>query len=479
MPPSTHSGPEAARPPDVPVRGFMLDVSRNKVPTPATLTQWIDLLAECGINHLQLYTEHTFAYRGHESVWHDASPLTPEEIRELDSYCAERSIELTPNQNSLGHLHRWLKLPAYRHLAEAPEGYTTPWGEFRDRPFSLNPVDPRCLDLLADWYAQLLPNFRSRRFNVGCDEAFDLGQGRSREACGQRGKGRVYLDYLCRVHDLVRSHGRSMLFWGDIILNHPDLIPEIPRDCTALVWGYEADHPFDRECAAFAEAGIDFWVCPGTSTWNSLAGRWTNARANLRAAARAGLAHRASGVLLTEWGDNGHWQTFPFSAAALRMGAAYARDPDAADRMPDRDFFPGPTGDIQLDLAEMWRRVSLRKPNLSPLFSLVVREDPASLIAEIDPAELAAVLDRLDDLAGKLDALRSNIPALEYDETRLILDLMRIGCCRGLGRRDRLQPLLEETVPRFRACWLARNRPGGLDESIAPLERRAAEASEA
>jgi hypothetical protein len=48
--------------PDFPVRGVMLDISRDKVPTMATLLSLIDLFAELKINQLQLYTEHTFAY---------------------------------------------------------------------------------------------------------------------------------------------------------------------------------------------------------------------------------------------------------------------------------------------------------------------------------------------------------------------------------------------------------------------------------
>ena len=63
---------------DAPVlktRGFMLDVSRCKVPSMKTILELIDLLAELRFNQLQLYVEHTFAFRDHETVWKDASPL--------------------------------------------------------------------------------------------------------------------------------------------------------------------------------------------------------------------------------------------------------------------------------------------------------------------------------------------------------------------------------------------------------------------
>ncbi|GAH23368.1 unnamed protein product, partial [marine sediment metagenome] len=95
--------------PDFPHRGVMLDISRNKVPKMETLYALIDLLSKLKINQFQLYTEHTFAYQGHEQVWKDASPLTGEEVLALDDFCRKRFIELVPNQNSFGHLHRWLK----------------------------------------------------------------------------------------------------------------------------------------------------------------------------------------------------------------------------------------------------------------------------------------------------------------------------------------------------------------------------------
>ena len=65
---------------------------------------------------------------------------------------------------------------------------------------------------------------------------------------------------------------------------------------------------FEAHVAGFAEAGVPFWVCPGTSSWNSLIGRLDNARGNLLDAAQVGLARGASGYLITDWGDNGHMQ---------------------------------------------------------------------------------------------------------------------------------------------------------------------------
>ena len=104
--------------PDFPARGVMLDVSRDRVPTMATLYDLVDLLASWKVNQLQLYTEHTFAYRNHPEVWAEASPITGEEILALDAYCRERFVELVPNQNSFGHMAPWLKHTRYQPFAE-------------------------------------------------------------------------------------------------------------------------------------------------------------------------------------------------------------------------------------------------------------------------------------------------------------------------------------------------------------------------
>ena len=315
--------------PDFGIRGAMLDVSRNRVPTMAYLERLIDRLAEWKINHLQLYVEHTYAYTDHKEVWRDASPFTAEEIRRLDARCRQRFIELTPNQNSFGHFHRWLVHDRYRPLAEVPEGFRHPFS-VDPEPFSLCATDPRAPELLGDLYDQLLPQFASRRFHVGLDETFDLGRGRSAEACQERGKPAVYLDFLHQVHGLVAERGRQMLFWGDIILEHPEVIDRIPEDAVALCWGYEADHPFADQCARLAACGRQFWVCPGTSSWNSFGGRLQNAVGNLASAATAGLDAGARGLLITDWGDHGHLQPPAIAELPLSIGAGFAWSVDAA-----------------------------------------------------------------------------------------------------------------------------------------------------
>jgi hexosaminidase len=475
--------------PDFPARGVMLDVSRDKVYRMETLFELIDRLASWKINQVQLYTEHTFAYRSHPVVWEKASPMTGEEIMMLDAFCRERYIELVPNQNSFGHMERWLIYPEYAHLAETHEEFDTPWGTRMKGPFSLAPENPGSLVLVSSLYDELLPHFTSRQLNIGADETIDLGAGASREICAQRGTGRVYLDYLLKLYANIHGRGYTMQFWGDIINDHPELVPELPRDVIAMEWGYDADHPFDRNSARFATSGVPFYVCPGTSTWCSLAGRTENALGNLINAAENGLKHGAIGYLITDWGDAGHWQSPPASYLGFAMGAAYSWALEAnrqQDPIPVVSWFAfedsdGLMGKIAYDLGNVYRVPGVKIPNGSVLFwalQLRLRSLPDNYAPR--PESLLETLAAIDSAIAPLNDVNmtradAGLIKREYLNTARMMRhaVRRIQLRQSLEQENLRQELaadLHEIIAEYRSLWLARNRPGGLTESAGRLE---------
>jgi len=370
--------------PDFSRRGVMLDVSRGRVPNIETLVDLAERLADFKINELQLYTEHTFAYRKYKSVWEGWGALTPAEIQRLDARCRELGIDLVPNQNSFGHLRYFLEHPRVRKLAEVAEPYEDASGEFVRRPSTLAPKHPGTLPFLRGLYDELLPNFSSEFFNVGCDETWDLGRGQSKKICAANGKGVVYLDFLKGVQREVSQRGKRMMFWGDIILKYPKLIAKLPKDVMALNWGYEANHPFDKETALFAKSRIPFYVCPGTSTWMTLVGKHDNALKNLRRAAAAGRKNGAIGFLNTDWGDGGHPQPLAVSWLPLAAGAAMAWcgktfDEAALIAALSRDVFQDPSGSVAkaawaLGLAH--RKLRFNELNATPLGAVIAAPPP-------------------------------------------------------------------------------------------------------
>ena len=293
--------------PALAVRGYMLDLSRDKVPTMARLLGLIDELAELKFNQLQLYTEHTFAFPGHEQVWGMASPLTADEVRVLDQACLAHGIELVPCMNTCGHWERWLRHPPYFRYAECPHGWRRPDGHGMPWGSTLYP-GAESLALLEELFAAYLPLFSSPQVNIGGDEPWELGMGRSRDRCEREGRAGVYRDYLGAVIAAAQRHKPQVQFWSDILLADAGAWPSAPAGSTALLWGYEAGHPFASEGQTLAERNIPFIICPGTSTWNSLGTRLGNALTNLREATTQARSLGAAGCLLTDWGDHGHHQ---------------------------------------------------------------------------------------------------------------------------------------------------------------------------
>ena len=313
--------------PDFPDRGVYYDVCRGRVPALDSLSRQARTLAHYKINQYQLYVEHTFQFRAHPLIGRGASPLTADDIISLDRVCRECLIEFVPSLASFGHLSTVLRHPPYRKLAEdwgvgryvAPEAASMPAWQ-KHPAWSLSPANPEIYGFLDSLYREFLPLFSSSRFNVCCDETWDLGLGQSYELCRKRGKGRVYLDHIIRLRELSARYGKTIMFWGDIIRHYPELIPHIPRDVLVLDWGYAFNHPFDR-ISDFRKAGLRFYACPGTSSWVSLFPRLHEACANIHGFSKAGAENGASGVLNTDWGDGGHYNFMEYSWHGYLFGA--------------------------------------------------------------------------------------------------------------------------------------------------------------
>lgn len=464
------------------VRGFMLDVSRCKVPKISSVVRLFDLLAAFKFNHVQLYTEHTFAFRGHEMAWGDASPYTAADIRSLVTAAADRGLELAPNFNSFGHWERWLRHPEYRHLAECPEGYTRPDGLQRAHGSTLRP-EPESLRLLADLYAELLPLFPSRRFNAGCDETWELGQGASRARAASEGVTRVWAGFVSELHRMAASHGKRLHVWADMVLKEPARVADLPADLVGLVWGYESGHPFTEQLAAFTGTGRTAWVCPGTSTWNTLGGRLGNALANLEEAACAGHAAGAEGYLVTDWGDGGHHQFPCISYPGLVAGAVQAWTGGTAE-LPLEDLLnrlvfddpTGRTGRTVLALGSLPDLLTHRPHNRSPLADLLYAHPDRYTAAanKVPLPELVRLKDALRALECNLETMHPR--GSDADTLRRELALthrwLSHAVQRGIahhtgsnaqdGRRRRE---LVRMTAEFEELWLVRNRPGGLHES--------------
>lgn len=510
--------------PDLQVRGLMLDISRDKVPTKETLLGILCLLADLKFNHFELYIEgFSFAYPSFKELWEGKeTPVTGEEIQSLDTFCRAHFIDFVPNQNSLGHMMAWLAADKYKDLAECPNGYKIMG--LMNMKSMLYPGDPRSLELVSKMTNDLLPNFSSSNFNVNLDEPFELGKGKSKELCDKKGEGQVYLDYAIKLHDLLAGKNKRMLMWGDIVMRHPELIPDIPKDITLLDWGYESSYPYEKHCKTLQASGLSYMVCPGTNSWTSITGRTDNMLATIEVATANGAKYGAKGMLLTDWGDMGHWQYLPVSYAGYTAGGALSWnskkriEPELGSFLNSYIFNDESSsmGDLVLDLGRynMFEEIPLfnmtstmlsfqfgmrDKIMTAAIFEKVI-DGINNMMKDLAPEMIATLKSKYDErhpfdykgLQSFLDSkeailkkvrIKTADSLLIRDEYVNAIRLIRLGsglqsyiCFRSKLDRDeeKLQlKTLRETGKKYlgenHRLWLLRNKPGGYDRSTALL----------
>ncbi len=486
-------------------RAYMLDVSRDRVPTQETLEWLVGVLAELGFNELQLYVEHTFAYSGHREVWEDASPFTAEELRWLDRVCQSSSIDLVGNMNCFGHMGRWLAHERYRDLAECPDGAPSLFGSGTMPPGCLAPTT-RNAEFGVALARELGSAIRSRRIHIGGDEPFELGEGKSAADVAARGRETVYVEHLERLITPLVDNGYQVMFWADQFRRDRSLLARIPDGAIPVVWNYEApsdggwegflppdlltrlnlpEDPhlgFESHARLFLEAGTPFWVAPGTGSWNTFIGRNLNAATNIADAAGVGAAAGSPGFLLTDWGDNGHFQPLPVSLPSMVRGGAAAQgepiDDDAlvAERIDELLGCERGVGALIDRLGCIGEQLGMVSPNSSPLFSSLLATGIPGF-GEPDPEGLASGMQTLEEAAERfshsIGGPRGEIAAAEMASAcRLAqLGLRQLGANHGLDVEAPSAAEIDAAAQAQRAAWLLSSRPGGLDDSLSKLIR--------
>ncbi|MGA2501960.1 MAG: glycoside hydrolase family 20 zincin-like fold domain-containing protein, partial [Tepidisphaeraceae bacterium] len=273
-------------------RCFQDDMTRGPSSSLDTLKFEAALGSYLKLNLMTFYMEYQYAFRKHPKIGPPNGSLTPDELTALVDYVKPLRLNILGNQQSFGHFGQILKHPEYAQLRET-----------RD---VLAPVREETYQLLDDLYSEVCPLLPFPWFNVCCDETWGLGTGPSKELAAKIGVGGVYVRHIQRVHDLLRDkYKKRMMMWGDIILQHPGNLKDIPKDTLMLTWGYDARANFEDQIVPFAKSGYEFFVCPGVSNWNRILPDFGIAQINIRNFVRDGVKHGAIGMINTDWKDDG------------------------------------------------------------------------------------------------------------------------------------------------------------------------------
>ena len=308
-------------------RGFYHDVTRGKVPTLESLKKLVDKLSYYKINQLQLYIEHTFAFKEMSEVWIDKDPLTAEEIILLDKYCKERYVELVPSLSTFGHLYEILKLDKYNELCEIDSEDNNFSFVERMSHHTLNVSNSKSIELVKYMIDEFLPLFSSNKFNICCDETFDLGKGKSKNLAKKIGVGKLYVNFLKDIISIVKTHNKEVMFWGDIIINHNELLSEIDKDVICLNWNYSHEAN-EIGTKIISDSNMKQYVCPGVAGWNQFMNYINNSFNNIKRMVNYGVKYNAIGVLNTDWGDFGHINSMANSIPGMIYGASLSWNPN-------------------------------------------------------------------------------------------------------------------------------------------------------
>lgn len=480
-------------------RGVSDDISRGPVPTVAYIKRQLRTFASFKLNLHSFYMEQTFASAAHPLIAPAGGSLTPDEIRELVAYARRYHIELVPEQQTFGHLHKALKLEKYNELAE------TPYGDV------LSPQQEGSYRLIADWYRTLNELFPGKFFHIGADETFELGEGQSREAARTRGVGAVYFEHLNRVREVLKPYDRRLMFWGDIALNHPDLIGSIPRDMIAMNWDYAPKDDYLPRIKPFKDAGLEQFVCPGVHNWNQIFPNLDAASKNISNFVRDGQTSSVLGMMNTSWDDDGEslfemtWYGIVLGAAASWQNKPLERDAfdddfdwaffrnegheftDALDALGSANAVLGVNANDELFWREPFnssfqKQARTLNKQTRELRLAVENADESLLRNEAHARRNRSMIPVMRFAAQRLDHLGRRLQVVEkfsqdyWDAYLNLSDRRKVGRLRNYWGNvyNSLREMAEELTvlrERYRQQWLAENRPYWLDSVLARYDQ--------
>lgn len=294
-------------------RGVMDDISRGPVPTKEYMKYQVRRIAELKLNMLCYYTEHVVKTKKHPEFAPATGSLSIDEWKELSDYAKEYYVELVPNFQSLGHAEKVLLNPKFQHLGESPTMYA--------------PTNPATVEFMKDIYGEMSPAFDSKFFHVNCDETFDLGRGQSAQQVKELGAGTVYANYMNQLSDILKSNGKRMMMWGDIVLKYPDILDKLPQDAIMMTWEY-SDYPsYEKWIDPFVKNGFDFMICTGVLNSLRLFPDYAQALPNIRKFIKEGVEKGTMGVLNTVW-DEGGLHSFDGDWYGVAYGADQSWNPN-------------------------------------------------------------------------------------------------------------------------------------------------------
>ena len=305
--------------PSMKFRGLSDDMSRGQVSTEDNIKKIIRFMALYKMNTYMPYIEDLIHFKDYPSIGKDRGTFTQNEIQELQDYADQYHVQLIPIFESLGHQENMLNLPKFMKYAEYPGAA------------SFNTQSKASVDFLKHLLGETIPMFHSEYFHIGGDESFDVGLGASKKAVNRYGLATVNARFYRKVYDYVKSHGKKVMMYGDMLLRNPDVLAQLPKDIIIVDWHYGASDEFPST-EVFARANQPFIASPGISNWSRLYPNQSAAWVNTYNFTLEGYKNGALGSITTSWGDMGGPNFRELNYRGYAYDAECAWNPENADQ---------------------------------------------------------------------------------------------------------------------------------------------------
>ena len=382
---------------------YMADMSRNAVYNVKACKRMIRYLALMGYNSMMLYTEDTYEIPEYPYFGRMRGRFSQEELRELDDYADMFGIELIPCIQALAHVNAIFRWPCFQSM--------------RDIDDILLVGDEKTYQLIDSALKSCAASFRSRRINLGMDEAHMLGRGRYLNSNGFEKKSDIMLKHLARVMDLCRDNGFAPMIWSDMFFRMQfnggyyvsegeisrEVMEKVPEGLTLIYWDYynKDEKLLNHMVHCHKQFNRPTAFAGGAWKWSGFAPHNRKSLAVSGAQIKACLEGGVNNMIVTGWGDDGaeasQFSIFPTMLYWAECG--YGNNEDLAARC--LECFDISFEDLlKLDLPDIL-------PGIDPELKVC---SPCKYLLYNDPLE--GLMDAHVDAATAADGFRKNAEIL-------------------------------------------------------------------
>lgn len=248
--------------------GVMINCSQGSVKKVESIKRFADKLKTMGYTYIMLYTEDTYEIKEEPYFGYLRGRYSQNEIKEIVDYCEKLNIEVIPCIQTLGHLARLLRNPAFKGVMNAED--------------TLYVGEEKTYELIEKMIKACAEQFRSRRINVGMDESDTMFLGRFLKEKGLKDKYEVLIYHVKRVAEIAAKYGFTPYMWSDMFFkfargNYYAVTDDVPervvsafKNCgmNFIYWDYFEDGTiYDSMINQHKRFGCDIWFAGAACNW--------------------------------------------------------------------------------------------------------------------------------------------------------------------------------------------------------------------